>query len=197
MRVAFERTGERRYAVLVAVPGKPVQSMSPAPGYDDHIPHDLVHYVVEAELRLEAGVFGRAARGGGTFIATTPGGESSRERARQQRKQRRREKSLGATDESRRSDMETSERLAGLVDLAWRRRNGQQPDPSRVPPPQPLSPEDRARVERVADALDRIAPLWSELPVGGQLAFVWPGTAPTLELTAAHSARAAQPRRGP
>lgn len=53
----------------MSLAGKPVQSLSPAPGYDDHIPHDLVHSVVEAELALQSGVFGRAARGGGTFIA--------------------------------------------------------------------------------------------------------------------------------
>lgn len=180
MRVVFERTGARRYAVIVEVAGKPLQSISPAPGYDDHIPHDLVHYVVEAELGLEAGVFGRAARGGGTFIATPPPGESARERARQQRRQRRREQSLGATDDTRRNEMAASERLAGLADLAWRRRHGQRPDPSRVSPPQPLSAGDAARVERVVDRLDRIASLWSELPVGGQLAFVWPQIEPTM-----------------
>lgn len=177
MRVVFERTGERRYAVLVAVAGKPVQSMSPAPGYDDHIPHDLVHYVVEAELALEAGVFGRAARGGGTFIATTQG-ESARDRARQQRKQRRREQSLHHADDSRGSDMATSERLAALCDLAWRRRHGQRPDLSRSPPPAPLSADDVARVERVVARLEGIARLWSELPVGGQLAFEWPSVVP-------------------
>lgn len=62
MQVIFRRIGERRYAVIVEVPGEAAQTMSPAPGFDQHIPHDLVHYVVEAELGLEAGVFGRAAR---------------------------------------------------------------------------------------------------------------------------------------
>jgi hypothetical protein len=93
MRVIFRRTGERRYAVIVEVPGQAPQTMSPAPGFDEHIPHDLVHYVVEAELRLDAGVFGRAARGGGTFYnaASAP---SPREQARARRKQARREQAL-------------------------------------------------------------------------------------------------------
>ena len=56
MDVVFRRTGARRYAVNVHVTGRPLQVMDPAPGFDDHIPHDLVHYVVEAELRLFAGL---------------------------------------------------------------------------------------------------------------------------------------------
>ena len=83
MRVIFKRTGARRYAVILSRPGRAEQRLEPAPGYDDDIPHDLVHYVVEAELRLADGVFGRAAKGGGTFVAVTDGTLSARELARQ------------------------------------------------------------------------------------------------------------------
>lgn len=93
MRVGFKRTGERRYAVVVEVPGEAAQIMSPAPGFDEHIPHDLVHYVVEATLELEAGVFGRAARGGGTFRAAETA-TNAREQARKRRRQARREQAL-------------------------------------------------------------------------------------------------------
>jgi len=179
MQVIFERTGERRYAVIVAIAGRAVQKMDPAPGFDDHIPHDLVHYVVEAELGLAAGVFGRAAGGGGTFIPTVAGGVGgARERARQQRRQRRRERSLGAADDARHGDMITSERFAALCDVAWRRRHGQRPDPSLWKPTEPLSREDIARVDRVVARLDDIARVWHELPVGGKLAFTWPGLLP-------------------
>jgi hypothetical protein len=34
-----------------------------APGYDDHLPHDAVHFIAEAEVRLSGGVFGRIAAG--------------------------------------------------------------------------------------------------------------------------------------
>jgi hypothetical protein len=175
MEVVFKRTGERRYAVIVRVPGQPPQGMNPAPGYDDHIPHDLVHYVVEAELRLEAGVFGRAARGGGTFISVEGGG-STRERARQRRKQQRRERSLGAGDGN--GQMTSSERLAALCDVHWRRRNGQRPDPTRPFKDEPLTVHDAARVTRIVDRLDLLAPLWRALPVDGELVFVWPSAEP-------------------
>lgn len=179
MQVIFRRTGERRYAVVVAVHGQFEQTMSPAPGFDSHIPHDLVHYVVEAQLGLEAGVFGRASRGGGTFYpagaATNP-----REQARMRRKQARRELSL-RRERANEQQLETSERLAALCDLAWRRRHGQQPNPSLWQPGSPISAVDAARVECVVSRLDRLAPLWNQLPVGGELTFTWPGLDGTVQ----------------
>lgn len=177
MEARFKRTGERRYAVEVVVPGVGVQALSPAPGYDDDIPHDLVHYIVEAELRLETGVFGRAAKGAGTFVRRPEGGElSAREQARQRRKQQKRESGLRARDEARGREMETSERLAAICDVAWRRRHGQRADPLRKAPE--ISAEDAARVQRVVERLDAVAPLWRALPVGGELVFQWPAVVP-------------------
>ncbi len=173
----FRRTGERRYAVIVQVPGKLAQALNPAPGFDAHIPHDLVHYVVEATLELSTGVFGRAARGGGTFIAAQRA-ESTRDRARQRRKQARREVRLSREDDLKTREMAASERLAGLCDLAWRRRHGQRPDPARVHESAAPTREDAARIERVLAQLDRLAPMWNSLPVDAELAFVWPSLTP-------------------
>jgi len=175
MQVIFRRTAERGYAVCIEVPGEAAQTMNPAPGFDAHIPHDLVHYVVEAELGLEAGVFGRAARGGGTFYAPETTG-NSREQARRRRKQARREQALGRQP-AHEEQMKTSERLAALCDIAWRRRHGQRPDPAFSNPPSPVSKLDAARVERVVCQLDQLAPLWNRLAVGGELAFTWPNLA--------------------
>lgn len=176
MDVTFRRTGPRRYAVIVTLPGEPARVLDPAPGYDDDIPHDLVHYLVEAELGLSYGVYGSAARGGGSFRPTFEGNVSPRERARGQRKQRKREQSLRAQDADGAAEMARSERLAGVCDLVWRRRHGQRPDPRRQAPQ--LRPEDAPDVERVVSRLDAIAPLWSELPLGGELVFEWPGVDP-------------------
>ncbi|MET0286661.1 MAG: hypothetical protein ABW352_19425 [Polyangiales bacterium] len=174
MHVTFKRTGAHRYAVIVSHEGRVAQSIHPAPGYDDHIPHDLVHYVVEAELRLQAGVFGRAARGGGTFISDTDTTSSARDRARQRRKQLRKEASLGARD--RDDELHHSERLAALCDVAWRKQHGQRPDPLRKAPEG--SPEDAVQIERVVTRLNQLAPLWRALPIDGELTFEWPSTAP-------------------
>jgi hypothetical protein len=178
MEVVFERTGERRYAVVVAVPGEGVFSLSPAPGYDDHIPHDLVHYVVEAELGLTSGVFGRAAKGGGSFIARSERDAGPRERARKRRQRQRRESSLRRSDDPEVGDMAVSERLAAACDLAFRRRHGQRPDPTRPAPPATASAEDAARIDRVVARLGQLAPVWNALPVGGRMVFSWPGLQP-------------------
>lgn len=172
MRVIFRRSGERRYAVVVEVPGEAAQTMSPAPGFDEHIPHDLVHYVVEAELGLEAGVFGRAARGGGTFYAAETA-SNPREQARRRRRQARREQAL-RRERAHEEQLNTSERLAALCDVAWRRRHGQRPDPASWSPSSTISALDAARVERVVSRLDQLAPLWNQLPVGGELTLTWP-----------------------
>lgn len=175
MEVRFKRTGARRYAVIVVVPGQPEQAMDPAPGYDDDIPHDLVHYVVEAELGLGSGVYGRAAQGGGTFIRAARAEDGKRARARQRRKQHKRESALKAQDGE--GEMALSERLAALSDVAWRRQHGQRADPLRKPPAL-ASSEDAERVARVVVRLDALAALWRGLPVGDALTFVWPRVRP-------------------
>lgn len=172
MQVIFRRTGERRYAVVVSVEGAAAQTMTPAPGFDPYIPHDLVHYVVEAELGLDVGVFGRASRGAGTFYAVETAIDA-RDQARKRRKQARREQALQRSNANG-EQLATSERLAALCDVAWRRRHGQRPTLAAMPPALPIAALDSARIERVVSRLDRLAPLWNRLPVGGELAFTWP-----------------------
>lgn len=176
MNVAFKRTGARRYAVIVTRSGESPQSLDPAPGYDDDIPHDLVHYVVEAELGLTSGVYGRAARGAGTFIATADRDRSPRERARQQRKQQKRERALSAHDAQQSGELARSERLAALCDVAWRRQHGQKADPGRAAPL--LHARDAADVARVVARLDVLAALWRGLIIGQALVFDWPELVP-------------------
>jgi hypothetical protein len=179
MKVIFRRTGERSYAVIVQMPGREDQAMNPAPGFDPSIPHDLVHYTVEAELQLQAGVFGRAASGGGTF--TPRGGEGTadaRQRARARRKQARREQSM-AREPSNDAQLRASERLAYFSDIAWRRKQGQKPgDAYAHRPIEEPAGDDAARVERIVRRLEALAPRWRALPVGGELTFVWPSLEP-------------------
>jgi hypothetical protein len=176
MLVRFRRTGEKSYAVTVEPRSGATQLLDPAPGFDVSIPHDLVHYVVEAELGLQAGVFGRAANGGGTFIAMSEQGSNSRKSMRLRRKQRRRDASLGQMDKD--NELSTSERLAGISDLMWRRRQGQRPDPGLWHQAQSLSPQDAQLVARVVARLDTVAPLWRGTPIGGELTFEWPSVVP-------------------
>lgn len=64
MRVTFRRTHQRGYAVDVEREGADDLTMNPAPGYDDLLPHDLVHLLVERRWRLRDGIYGGLAAGG-------------------------------------------------------------------------------------------------------------------------------------
>jgi hypothetical protein len=161
--------------VRLIVPGHGPRYTNPAPGFDPHIPHDLVHYLVEAELRLAAGVYGRAAQGGGSFLVQGSG----RERTRAQRKQRKREASLSRQDDASRGDMARAERMALLCDIAWRRRHGARADAAPWLTPAPPTSEEAACVERVLQKLEPIARRWHALPIGGSLTFRWPAAAPS------------------
>jgi hypothetical protein len=81
MRVQFHRTGKRQYRVVVVIPGRPPLEMNSAPGYDDLMPHDLQHFIVERTLGIRNGIFGQLAHGGsaGTFHHENPGEASKRD----------------------------------------------------------------------------------------------------------------------
>src|SRR5215216_6123899 len=84
MILVFSRTGQRRYAVEARREGFPDVVMNPAPGYDPLVPHDMLHLVVEAQLKLTRGIFGQLAAGGdaGTFHLSVGPDESSRKMGR-------------------------------------------------------------------------------------------------------------------
>ena len=56
MLLVFRRTGNRRYSVVAKRDEMPDVEMDPAPGYNELIPHDLMHLVVEAKLGLARGI---------------------------------------------------------------------------------------------------------------------------------------------
>src|SRR3546814_15967480 len=89
MKVHFFRSGERSYSMRIDREGLPVLVMDPAPGFEPDLPHDMVHFVVEAALGLKTGVFGQIAAGGdaGSFHVEAGGTLSAKERQRAVRKQ--------------------------------------------------------------------------------------------------------------
>lgn len=164
MRVRFERTGERRYAVAVLRSLHGDLRMDPAPGYSDLIPHDLVHLVVEDELGLKEGLFGQLAAGGnaGTFVPT----EEPRTKAWARRVERR-NRTTGR-------DMARSEVLVAQVYPRWLRRSGHLPGSHYVaeePPPTDLS---AAELDRTFRRLDALSAQWRASEVGGSMTVDWP-----------------------
>ncbi|WP_372341523.1 hypothetical protein [Nocardia sp. CC216A] len=180
MEVMFKRTGQRRYATVVTDAAHGARELDPAPGYHDDVPHDLAHYLVECELGLTAGVFGRAARGGGAFRPVSTGAQDARAARRHSRKQRQREDRLRLTDHDGDNEMNLSERLAGLCLVYWARRHDPTARrPSWAAAEAELDDSHRAALERIVDRLDVLAPRWRALRVGDAIGFTWPYPEPT------------------
>jgi hypothetical protein len=173
MEVQFRRVGARRYAVVVIRPGTFDLEMNPAPGYDDRMPHDLLHFVVERELGLGLGVFGQVAAGGtaGTFRPVQPGRARARDEARRRRELTRRSSRLLRAGQQ---DCEASERAAHVCLSAWmaRRRDASAPLGGGVPRADALTAET---LTRVCDRLDELSAAWAGLELGQALALEWPG----------------------
>jgi hypothetical protein len=161
--VHFVKTGARRYGVIVERDAGPALVANPAPGYDDFLPHDLLHFVAEAEWGIDGGVFGQLAAGGdpGIFI---PVDERHRIEWLRRRKLRRKERPRGRR----------SEALAGVLDAAWKVRAGKAPLPEQWPSQLAAARAEPERLAEVVASLDDLAARWSNLQVGGSLTLEWP-----------------------
>jgi hypothetical protein len=128
MLVTFLRAGERRYAVRVAVEGEPVLEMSPAPGYDPVMPHDLQHFIVERAFGIERGVYGQLAAGGTAgmgpiskaYRAVDVHGAAERSTAREaSRERRKRERKSRQLSPVHQADCARSERATYICFHDW------------------------------------------------------------------------------
>src|SRR5919204_1075230 len=163
MKVTFQRTGERRYGVLVEREQAPTLMMEPAPGFDQYLPHDLLHFVAEAEWGLDGAVFGQLAAGGdaGTFW---PVDKELLGKLMRRRKRARRGKPRG-----RRSEL-----LADILETTWRARHGRAPLPGDWDERLAAARAEPERLERFVASLDELAERWHGLRVGESLTLEWP-----------------------
>jgi hypothetical protein len=161
----FTRTGSRRYAVTARRAEHPDVACSPAPGFHDRIPHDLVHLVAERRFGLRDGIYGALAAGGdaGTFLPV----ERSYDRRYARRTARRSPPGL---------DMARSERLAALLHVRWCRRHGHGEGAVVDHGALPHEPEarDLRALEAALDDLDGFAQRWGALAVGASAHEEWP-----------------------
>ena len=159
MKVTFTRTAKRRYRVSVDGPGVVSSWIEPAPGYDDRLPHDMVHFVVESELGIRGGVFGQLAAGGHarSFWRTA----QPREKKLVKRGDR-----LAAAN---RDDTAFSERVAWLAFATWNQK-----PLSGVTSVEGVSADD---IKRVCREFDAVSARWSKLAVGESMTLVWRGHA--------------------
>jgi NADH dehydrogenase/NADH:ubiquinone oxidoreductase subunit G len=96
VKIEFHKTGERRYAVKILRENLPDLEMNPAPGFDDLMPHDLCHLIVEQVLQIESAIFGQLTKNGtaGTFRNAPSNSKNTKNDSRQQRKSARKGKKM-------------------------------------------------------------------------------------------------------
>jgi len=168
MDVTFTKVAGRRYLMTVVRERGPQLVPRHGPGYDDYLPHDAVHFLVEAEARLADGVFGQIAAGQlNIFWAADP---------EELRRQARREAKRTATA-AERADMGRSEDLAGCCQPLWELRAGHRRE---LPlwwssmTPDTLELLESPLCERILARLDEFAARWHALPVGRSITLSWP-----------------------
>jgi len=110
VKVTFVKKGSQRYAVEVSRDRYP-DLWCGTIGYDDSLPHDLLHFVAEAEYGLDGGVFGDLAAGGNARIFQSYDQELTAKLWRKQRIRR-----------TRLPDGRHSEQLAWELEQRWRVR---------------------------------------------------------------------------
>jgi hypothetical protein len=165
MEVTFTKAAGRRYVMTVARERGPQLASRYGPGYDDHLPHDAVHFLVEAEAGLSGGVFGQIAAGqNNIFWPADP---------RAQRRQARREAKRTSTA-AERADMARSEELAGICQPLWELRAGHRHTLpiwfSNVMP----GTLDSPLIGRILDRLEEFAARWQALQAGRSITLLWP-----------------------
>jgi hypothetical protein len=163
MLVHFRKLGGRRYSVLVEPEHGPALVAHPAPGYDDHLPHDLLHFVAEAEWGIDGAIFGQLAAGRdpGIFL---PVDDELMPQWLRRRKMRRRVRPRGLR----------SEVLAHVLECSWKATRLHRPLPDYWDDYLIAARVDPDHVERVVASLDDLADRWRRLQVGDQLTLTWP-----------------------
>lgn len=186
MIVVFRRTGQRRYAIEGQRPGFPAVVMNPAPGYDQFLPHDMMHLVVEAQLGLTLGVFGQLAQGGdaGTFHLPL----QQDKRARETTRARTRIKARGAKLlKEGRDESAQSERATYICWYEWLSRSRSSELRKRAQEmaknaahvkdsasAAELTGLNKKKLDEICGLLDRLSSHWSKVEVGDSIAVRWP-----------------------
>jgi len=185
MQVEFQKTGERRYAVVIRRDGLPDLKMDPAPGFDALMPHDLLHFLVEQELGLKRGIFGQLAYGttAGTFRLAPSEAQNTRADSRLRRKTARQggKTAKNNTDEYLRSERatyfclydwfahsadETLRARAAEMKITFDNTVAQMTDDER-------KKYDKEKLARIRTRMDELSQKWSALKAGQSMTLDW------------------------
>ena len=152
MKVTFTRTRVRGYSVTVEGPEIDLAVMDPAPGYDDRLPHDAAHFIVENELGIAGGIFGQLAAGGTANTFRSDDLKKPRKKKRQGR----------LMAQANREDMLLSEHAVYAAQSRWEKRE--------IIPDTGISHAD---LDRMICAFEDFAGRWQKVPVGGSISLDW------------------------
>lgn len=150
------------------------------PGYDDKMPHDLQHFIVERELGIECGIFGFLAAGGETGgDEHEPGRAASRRRRKAKRRDQRMLRKGG------RADGDASEAAAYICWCEWMRRSGD-PRVAKIAESAKVTLAEMAAearrvygddaLARVCACMDELSAKWSRLAIGESFTVAWRST---------------------
>jgi hypothetical protein len=159
MDVTFTKVDAKRYFIAIDREYGPALVPRQGPGYDDLMPHDLAHYVVEEYFEIELGVWGQLAAGGCGIFAPAPEDNSLHSQRRGRR--------IAAVGHA---DMARSEQLVVITLSAWERSIDRVKHHSREFPIDIDAEALRGAVSRMAEVARR----WQALQHGASLTFTWP-----------------------
>jgi hypothetical protein len=169
MDVTFTKLPGRRYRMAVVRERGPELAPRQGPGYDDYLPHDAVHFLVEAEAGMSGGAFGRIAAGRDNIFWAADS-VVRKHQARREAKRR--------PTKAEHADMARSERLASVCEPLWKLRAGRRSGLPDWFPSMASGISESPLVERILLRLDDFATRWHALPVGGSLTLAWPSPGP-------------------
>lgn len=166
VQVTFTKQASlRRYSMAVVRERGPQLAPRDGPGYHDSLPHDAVHFIVEAEAGLSGGAFGRVAAGqSNIFWAADPS-----ERRGYARREKRRKVSPRDHD-----DMELSELLAAIAPPLWEHKIGRRTTLPDWMDADGQAPVSDAVLNRIVDRISEFAARWESLADGESITLEWP-----------------------
>jgi hypothetical protein len=173
MRVVFTKVDAKRYSIAIEREHGPALVPRPAPGYDDLMPHDLAHYVVEEFFEIELGVWGQLAAGGGGIFTPAPEDDSWHYQRRV-----RRIRAIG------RHDMVRSEQLVVITVFAWERSINRARHQTRGF----ANDVDAETLHGAIRRMDEAARRWQALQHGASLTYTWPRSL-TFDASKSHRGR--------
>jgi hypothetical protein len=173
MKVTFTKVDDKRYSIAIERESGPALVPRPGPGYEDLMPHDLAHYLVEEYFEIELGVWGQLAAGGGGIFTPAPEANTLRYQRRGKRIA-----AIGC------EDMARSEQLVVVIVSAWERSIDRIKHQTR----EFLIDIDADTLQGAVRRMDEVARRWQALPHGASLTFTWPSR-PTFVASKSHRGR--------